>query len=45
MNSKIEKINRIAYSEECPICKKEIKGGSESALKYNLEIHIKQKHK
>lgn len=33
------------YSEKCPVCKKEIKGFSESQVKYNLEVHIKQKHK
>lgn len=35
----------IQYSEKCPICKKEIKGFSESQVKYNLKIHIKRKHK
>lgn len=35
---------RIVYSEECPICKKEIKGFSESNLKYNMGLH-KDKHK
>ena len=34
----------VQYSERCPHCKKEIKGFSESQVKYNLEVHIKQKH-
>jgi uncharacterized protein with PIN domain len=34
----------IQYSERCPKCKKEIKGYSESQVKYNLEVHTKQKH-
>lgn len=34
----------IQYSDKCNICKKEIKGFSESQVKYNLEVHIKQKH-
>ena len=39
-----EKIERIRYSEKCPICNKEIKGFSESQVKWNLDLHIKQKH-
>ena len=35
---------RTQYMDKCPICKKEIKGFSESQVKYNLEVHIKQKH-
>lgn len=34
----------IQYSDKCPVCKKEIKGFSESQVKYNLEVHVKQKH-
>jgi hypothetical protein len=45
MKKTIKTIERTQYSEKCPICKQEIKGGSESAVKYNLEVHIKQKHK
>jgi uncharacterized protein with PIN domain len=37
-------IERVQYSERCPKCKQEIRGGSESAVKYNLGVHIKQKH-
>lgn len=33
------------YVDECPFCKKEIVGTSESQIKYNMELHIKQKHK
>ncbi len=36
---------RTQYSEKCPICKREIKGFSESQVRYNLEVHIKQKHR
>jgi hypothetical protein len=32
-------------SKKCPICKKEIKGYSESQVEYNLKIHIDAKHK
>lgn len=35
----------IEYYEKCPHCEKEIKGSTESQVKYNLEIHIKSKHK
>ena len=35
---------RTQYMEKCPVCKKEIKGFSESQVKYNLEVHTKQKH-
>ena len=44
MKKTIKTIERTQYSERCPICKFEIKGGSESAVKYNLEVHTKQKH-
>ena len=39
-----ETIKRIRYSKNCPICKKEMKGFSESQVEYNLGVHIKQKH-
>lgn len=29
----------------CPHCKKEIKGKTENQVKYNLDIHIRAKHK
>jgi len=29
----------------CPICGKEIVGTAESQIRYNLELHIKQKHR
>lgn len=44
MKRTIKTIERIQYSEKCPKCKDEIKGGSESAVKYNLKVHIEQKH-
>ena len=36
---------RTEYFEECPYCKKEIKGFSESQVEYNLKTHINAKHK
>ncbi len=44
MKKTIKKIERIQLSEVCPKCKKEIKGTSESMVKYNLQVHLKQKH-
>ena len=41
---KKQKEIRITYQKNCPVCKKVIKGGSESAVIFNLEIHLKQKH-
>lgn len=35
---------RTQYSDKCPICKKEIRGFSESQVKYNLDVHKRQKH-
>ncbi len=42
---KTEKITstRIVYSDECLVCKKEIKAFSESSLEYNMRLH-KEKH-
>lgn len=28
------------FVEECPICKKQIKGQSEKAVEYNLKLHL-----
>ena len=43
---RINKTKRvIQYSEKCHFCKKEIRGFSESQVKWNLRLHIKQKHK
>ena len=39
-----ETIQRTRYSKNCPICKKEIKGFSESQVEYNIETHTRQKH-
>lgn len=44
MKKEIETIQRVRYSKNCPICKKSIKGFSESQVNYNLKIHIEQKH-
>ena len=44
MQEDIIKSERIVYSEICPICKKKIKGFSESHLKYNVDRH-KEAHK
>ena len=30
---------------ECPYCNKEIVGSTKKQIVYNLEVHIKQKHK
>lgn len=40
-----DNVERIRYVDKCPFCNKEIKGFSESQVKYNLETHMKQKHK
>ena len=44
MKKEIKTIKRAQYSEKCPKCQKEIKGSSESQVKYNLSVHIKQRH-
>ena len=38
---KTEKITsvRIVYSDKCKVCKKKIKGFSESNLEYNMRLH------
>lgn len=43
MKKTIIKSERTVYSEVCSICKKEIKGFSESNLEYNMKLH-KEKH-
>ena len=44
MKQETIKSERIVYSEVCPICNKKIRGFSESAVKFNMELH-KEKHK
>ena len=44
MKKQIKTIERVEYSEKCHICKKNIKGLSESAVKYNLKTHLMEKH-
>lgn len=44
MKKQVVKSERIVYIEKCPICKQEIKGFSESNVKWNLELHIEKKH-
>ena len=39
MKKKIIKSERTVYFENCPKCKKEIKGFSESNLEYNMRLH------
>jgi len=39
MKTKTIKSERIVYIDACPICKKEIKGFSESNVKYNMKLH------
>ena len=34
----------IKYSVECPECKKKISGTAPSQVKYNLKVHLRQKH-
>jgi hypothetical protein len=36
---------KIEYYSNCPYCKREIKGSAESQVEYNMDIHIKAKHK
>ena len=43
MKKTIIKSERTVYSENCSVCKKEIKGFSESNLEYNMRLH-KEKH-
>lgn len=43
MKKTIVKSERVVYSENCPICKQEIKAFSESNLEYNMKLH-KEKH-
>lgn len=50
MKKTIKLIERDEYSDACPICKKKgiekiIKGSSESQVEYNMDVHIRQKHK
>jgi uncharacterized protein with PIN domain len=44
MKSKKKIIERLEYKKRCPICKREIKGTSESQVEYNLKTHTQQKH-
>ncbi len=39
MKKEIVKSERIVYSEKCNICKKEIKGFSETNVEYNMRLH------
>lgn len=47
MKNKIKKrdVVKIQYYIYCPICNYEIIGNSSEQVNYNLEVHIKQKHK
>jgi len=42
---KKREVVKIQYFIFCPICNKEIVGTKPSQIEYNLETHIKQKHK
>lgn len=46
MNKRIIMVSReqIQYYDYCPYCKQEIKGTSESQVKFNLDLHINNKH-
>lgn len=39
------KKEEIEFYKNCPYCKKEIKGNTKNQVEYNLDIHIKAKHK
>ena len=38
------KVNKIQYTDKCPVCKLKIIGTSESQVKYNLKVHCMQRH-
>lgn len=44
VDKKIKTLERTEYSEECNLCDKIIKGLSENQVRYNMEVHKKQKH-
>ena len=37
-------INKIQYSDKCLLCHLVIKGNSEQQIKYNMKVHVMQKH-
>jgi len=47
MKKRIKKIERekVEYYIKCPLCDKEITGTSPSMMEYNLETHMRTKHK
>jgi hypothetical protein len=38
-------VTRDVFVEKCPYCARLIKGTSESQLRFNLDLHIRRKHK
>jgi hypothetical protein len=44
MKIKKTKTEKTQYSEDCSICKREIKGFSESAMLYNMQVHLDRTH-
>ena len=37
-------VPKIQYYIYCPVCEQEIKGNAPSQVKYNMTVHLKQKH-
>ena len=35
----------IEFYDSCNVCNKEIKGSTEKQVEYNLDIHMKAKHR
>ena len=44
MKKQTIKTEKTQYSEDCPICKKQIKGYSESQVLYNMQVHLDRTH-
>jgi hypothetical protein len=42
---KTKNVTRKQFIGKCPICKREIKGTSESQVRYNLKVHKSQRHR
>lgn len=40
-----EEIKKTIIIANCPFCEKKVKGTSHSQIAYNMETHVKQKHK
>lgn len=42
---KLTEEKKIVIIGNCPFCEKKIRGSTNSQVKWNLSLHIKQKHK